>query len=355
MKSFILKAFLKLALVVACVRSQSLANPKFSSADSPVRNFDNLTRIEDILDLISLQVIGSQWKHIHSRLNANCAHDMTAYLSGFEEKEMWAIKSKFSGFSPFLRQLLSRWKLRPSNFTFCWGERKSDRWTKCYTLIMLIWAANKSRPRNNIEGAKKETTDIIWVTRFKTVTQYYIKKGVTHGFLFHLGAAFFFVRVELFLFQTVLGVCNKWNVNRLMRVSKYYARECVNRNSLTFLLIGELVCSRLDHIWRVSGIFREENFREISSMTPKVSNFLARVSWRFEAENAGNVQEKISSGGDWGDELRVISFHFHLGLPLSWIFQVRKKNLGNNLNISRIFFTPPFSRGSTSYLPTDLL
>lgn len=103
MKSLTLKAFiLNLSLVLIGVSSQSAADPKFISADSPVRNYENLTRIEDILNLISVQVIGSQWKNIHSRVSANCAHDMTNYLNGLEKKEIWAIKSKYYRFYFFL-------------------------------------------------------------------------------------------------------------------------------------------------------------------------------------------------------------------------------------------------------------
>lgn len=91
-----LKAFVLKLVLIGCVQSQSLVRPKYDSSSSAVRNYDNLTRIEDVLDLFSMDVIGSQWKAIYSRLSQHCANDMIAYLSGLEKKEIWAIKSKFS-------------------------------------------------------------------------------------------------------------------------------------------------------------------------------------------------------------------------------------------------------------------
>jgi hypothetical protein len=95
---------LKLILIVNCVQSQSNVDGlKYESStrtnylknDLVVRNYNNLTRIEDILELFSVGVIGSQWKEIHDKIrNEICAKDMMEYLSGLEEKKIWAIKSK---------------------------------------------------------------------------------------------------------------------------------------------------------------------------------------------------------------------------------------------------------------------
>ena len=93
-----LKTFvIKLALIVISVKSQSVEE----SSSPTIRNYANLTRIEDILELFSVEVIGSQWKQIYSKLNSNCANDMMEYLSGLEEKEIWAIKSKLFKFLAF--------------------------------------------------------------------------------------------------------------------------------------------------------------------------------------------------------------------------------------------------------------
>lgn len=59
-----------------------------------VRNYENLTSIGDILELFSVDVIGSQWTTIHKRLTTTCAQNMMEYLSGLERKEVWAIKSE---------------------------------------------------------------------------------------------------------------------------------------------------------------------------------------------------------------------------------------------------------------------
>lgn len=90
---------LSLALFLNGVQSQSDIKPDTTSRinlskDSLVRNYENLTRIEEILELFSVDVIGSQWTNIHKRLSTVCARNMMEYLSGLEQKEIWAIKSK---------------------------------------------------------------------------------------------------------------------------------------------------------------------------------------------------------------------------------------------------------------------
>lgn len=72
----------------AASRTNSLVN------DHLVHNYDNLTSISEILELFSVDVIGSQWTNIHKRLTTACAHNMMEYLNGLEKKEVWAIKSE---------------------------------------------------------------------------------------------------------------------------------------------------------------------------------------------------------------------------------------------------------------------
>lgn len=85
-----------LSLIVQYVHSQS--NPfehsrtSLSLTDTVVRNYVNLTSIGEILELFSVEVIGSQWTNIHSRLSTVCAQNMMEYLGGLERKEIWAIK-----------------------------------------------------------------------------------------------------------------------------------------------------------------------------------------------------------------------------------------------------------------------
>lgn len=72
----------------AAARTNSLVN------DHLVHNYENLTSISEILELFSVDVIGSQWTNIHKRLTTACAHNMMEYLNGLEKKEVWAIKSE---------------------------------------------------------------------------------------------------------------------------------------------------------------------------------------------------------------------------------------------------------------------
>lgn len=187
MRSLVLKAFVLVLVLSGCVHSQSSESPKYDSSSSAVRNYDNLTRIEDVLELFSVDVIGSQWKTIYSRLSHHCANDMVAYLSGLEKKEIWAIKSKFS--SRFCNR--GGWPSDQTrvktvrNFTFqVWsrrGEPKKDEkyftLRKCYTLIMLIQPANKAPKIGGAASApERESTKIIWIW-FKAAAYCYIKAG----------------------------------------------------------------------------------------------------------------------------------------------------------------------------------
>lgn len=130
-KNLILTVFVfKLILIVNRVHSQSNVDElKYESStrtnylknDLVVRNYNNLTRIEDILELFSVSFIGSQWKEIYSKLRSEiCAKDMTEYLSGLEEKKIWAIKSK----------LYKKRKIRQTN-------EQTERHTKCVLMFLL--------------------------------------------------------------------------------------------------------------------------------------------------------------------------------------------------------------------------
>lgn len=105
MKNLVCKLFiLKLILIINNVQAQqpNLSIQKVvKNVDSSdivnkdlVRNFYNLTRIEDLLDLFSMNEIGAQWKQIHDKVNPICARNMIEYLSGLEQRTIWAIKSE---------------------------------------------------------------------------------------------------------------------------------------------------------------------------------------------------------------------------------------------------------------------
>ena len=63
-----------------------------------VKNFQNLTRIEDLLDLFSIEEIGAQWTRLHDKLSPACSVDMLQYLSGLEQRKLWALKSECNFF-----------------------------------------------------------------------------------------------------------------------------------------------------------------------------------------------------------------------------------------------------------------
>lgn len=59
-----------------------------------VKNFQNLTRIEDLLDLFSIDEIGTQWTRLYDKLSPACSVDMSHYLTGLEQRKLWALKSE---------------------------------------------------------------------------------------------------------------------------------------------------------------------------------------------------------------------------------------------------------------------
>jgi hypothetical protein len=89
----ILKLVLNINIVQTQSASENLPRTNFSNT---VRNYDNLTRIESILDLFSIHEIGARWVKVYSNLSVECGNDMMAYLNGLENHEIWAIKSKFA-------------------------------------------------------------------------------------------------------------------------------------------------------------------------------------------------------------------------------------------------------------------
>lgn len=99
----------KLILIVSCVQAQTSVDELKYESSTVVRNFNNLTRIEEILELFSVDVIGSQWKLIHGKIqNELCAKNMIEYLEGLQNKKVWAIKSKLLKWSAVAKRLLKR-------------------------------------------------------------------------------------------------------------------------------------------------------------------------------------------------------------------------------------------------------
>lgn len=124
---------LSLALLINGVHSQSdgikydSESPVRLNRDPLIRNYENLTRIEEILELFSVEVIGSQWTKIHQKLSTVCARNMMEYLSGLEQKEIWAIKSKLlKCWSADAYETKREWK-RDSYSRFVWKVSLSTR------------------------------------------------------------------------------------------------------------------------------------------------------------------------------------------------------------------------------------
>lgn len=78
----------------AYAKSENVRNIK-SDETFVVKNYANITRLGDILNLFSINKIGSSWKEVSLQLSRKCARDMTEYLNGLEEKKIWALKSMF--------------------------------------------------------------------------------------------------------------------------------------------------------------------------------------------------------------------------------------------------------------------
>lgn len=71
--------------------------------ETTVHNYENITQIQEILELFSVSAVGSQWTNIYKKLSTVCGRNMMEYLDGLEQKEIWAIKSKLISFFAYHR------------------------------------------------------------------------------------------------------------------------------------------------------------------------------------------------------------------------------------------------------------
>ncbi|CRL04481.1 CLUMA_CG017562, isoform A [Clunio marinus] len=102
MKNLIFKSALVLCIVVVnSVHSQLNSNDLSYGSDDKkliprkddlIHNYANLTSIKSVLDLFSIDVIGSKWMQIHDKLSTVCSRHMIEYLNGLDKKEIWALK-----------------------------------------------------------------------------------------------------------------------------------------------------------------------------------------------------------------------------------------------------------------------
>ena len=94
-----LKEVLLTLFLITCVKSQSYGineNDENSNHTqiSFIRDYSNLTRIENILNVFNIEIVGRNWITINEKLNRKCAFNMMQYLDGLQIKKTWAIKSK---------------------------------------------------------------------------------------------------------------------------------------------------------------------------------------------------------------------------------------------------------------------
>ena len=79
-------------LLSAYAKSENVKNIKLD--ENRAKNYVNITRLEDILNLFNINKIGASWKELSSRVNHKCSRDMTDYLEGLDKRKIWALKSK---------------------------------------------------------------------------------------------------------------------------------------------------------------------------------------------------------------------------------------------------------------------
>lgn len=57
-------------------------------------NYGNISSIREILEIFSIEYVGSEWMNLHNLMSRSCSDDMTKYLNGLSQKKVWSIKSK---------------------------------------------------------------------------------------------------------------------------------------------------------------------------------------------------------------------------------------------------------------------
>lgn len=87
---------LSVIILKSFVLSQSPASEQSKvKNDNAIHNYGNLTSIRELLELFSIEYIGTDWMNIHKSLSHQCSRDTTKYLNGLSQRRVWAIKSKF--------------------------------------------------------------------------------------------------------------------------------------------------------------------------------------------------------------------------------------------------------------------
>lgn len=66
------------------------------------KNYTNLIRINELLDVFNIQNVGASWSIIRGLLGNNCSRDMIDYFQGLQDGDVWAIKSMLGFFFCYL-------------------------------------------------------------------------------------------------------------------------------------------------------------------------------------------------------------------------------------------------------------
>lgn len=60
------------------------------------RNFTDFMQIRDVLNVFSVEHIGSLWPEFSRQLKGKCAGDLLEYLQALKKGAMWAMQSELT-------------------------------------------------------------------------------------------------------------------------------------------------------------------------------------------------------------------------------------------------------------------
>lgn len=80
--------------------NQPSKSDRTSLASSQQQNnnkYDNAThflRLEDVLDIFSIEELAINWNSLNHQFHENCSRDMHEYFNGLKMQKIWAVKSE---------------------------------------------------------------------------------------------------------------------------------------------------------------------------------------------------------------------------------------------------------------------
>ncbi|KAG5682060.1 hypothetical protein PVAND_011445 [Polypedilum vanderplanki] len=90
-----MKKIVLLSLVLllgTCANCQSTDTSINRLESEKTVNYENITRIEEILTVFNLDLVASEWLIVKDRIGKQCRHEMLEYLNGLKERKIWALK-----------------------------------------------------------------------------------------------------------------------------------------------------------------------------------------------------------------------------------------------------------------------